>query len=216
MRRIIAPSLLSADFLNLGRDIEMLNKSSAEWIHCDVMDGHFVPNLSFGLPVIKQIREKTNKVLDVHLMISNAEYYIDQYIEAGADVLTIHYEAITHLHRAVVSIKSKKAKAGISLNPHTPVSVLEEILPFADMILLMSVNPGFGGQSFIPTTAEKIHKLHLMRRKLNPRCLIQVDGGINIDNAGMLFNAGANILVAGNTVFNSPDPVGCIGELLNA
>lgn len=216
MRRIIAPSLLSADFLNLGNEIEMLNESSAEWIHCDIMDGHFVPNLTFGFPVLKQIRLKTTKILDVHLMISNAEQYIGKYIDVGADVLTLHFEAVTHLHRAVDLIKSKGVKAGVSLNPHTPVSVLEEIITSADMILLMSVNPGFGGQSFIPETIEKIIKLNEMRRKLHPECLIQVDGGVNTDNTQILFQSGVDVLVAGSAIFKSPDPLASIENMLNA
>lgn len=214
MIRIIAPSLLSADFMTLGKEIEMLNQSSAEWIHCDIMDGHFVPNLTFGFPILKQIRKATTKIMDVHLMITNAEQYIQQYIDAGADVLTLHYEAVTHLHRALQKIREKNVKAGVSLNPHTSVHVLEEILPYADMVLLMSVNPGFGGQSFIPSTFEKIKKLDALRNKVNPECIIQVDGGVNRSNVRMLFDAGANVLVAGNAVFNAPDPAAEIDAFL--
>jgi ribulose-phosphate 3-epimerase len=216
MSRIVAPSLLSSDFLHLGEEIEMINRSRAEWVHCDIMDGHFVPNLTFGFPVLKQIRKATSKVMDVHLMITNAEQYIAEYINAGADVLTVHFEAVTHLHRALQSIREKNMKAGVSLNPHTPVHVLEEILPYTDMVLLMSVNPGFGGQSFIPSTIEKIQKLDTLRKKINPQCLIQVDGGVNRDNARMLFDAGANVLVAGNAVFGSNDPEKEIENILSA
>jgi ribulose-phosphate 3-epimerase len=216
MVRIIAPSLLSADFLNLGSEIEMINNSSAQWIHCDIMDGHFVPNLTFGFPLLRQIRVKTNKLMDVHLMITNAEQYIDEYIAAGADVLTLHWEATTHLHRALSQIKDKGAKAGISLNPHSPVGVLESILPYADMILLMSVNPGFGGQSFIPSTYDKIRILKDLCQKHNPSCMIQIDGGVTRNNAGALFSAGANVLVAGNAVFSSKDPVNEIDAILYA
>jgi ribulose-phosphate 3-epimerase len=216
MDRIVAPSLLSADFLNLGREIEMINISNAQWIHCDIMDGHFVPNLTFGFPLLKQIRTITKKMMDVHLMITNAEQYIDDYIEAGADVLTLHWEATTHLHRALGIIRDKGVKAGISLNPHTPVHVLHEILPYADLILLMSVNPGFGGQSFIPSTYEKIKKLKDLCQQYNPSCLIQIDGGVNRNNAGTLFSAGANVLVAGNAVFRSNDPLKEIDEILKA
>jgi ribulose-phosphate 3-epimerase len=216
MVRIVAPSLLSADFLHLGDDIQMINRSRAEWIHCDIMDGHFVPNLTFGFPILKQIRKATSKVMDVHLMITNAEQYISEYIDAGSDILTVHYEAVNHLHRVLQTIKSKQVKAGVSLNPHTPVHVLEEILPYTDMVLLMSVNPGFGGQSFIPSTIEKIQKLDTLRKKINPQCLIQVDGGVNRDNARMLFDAGANVLVAGNAVFGSNDPEKEIENILSA
>jgi ribulose-phosphate 3-epimerase len=216
MIRIVAPSLLSADFLKLGEEISMINSSMAEWVHCDIMDGHFVPNLTFGFPVLSRIRKKTSKVLDVHLMISNAENNIQKYIDAGADVLTIHWEAVTHIHRVVSDIKENNVRAGISLNPHTPVNLLEEILPYVDMVLLMSVNPGFGGQSFIPTTVEKIKKLDKLRKNLNPSCLIQIDGGVNNKNARMLFDAGANVLVAGNAVFNSMDPQKEIDLILHA
>ncbi len=216
MTRIVAPSLLSADFLRLGEELEMINNSQAQWVHCDIMDGHFVPNLTFGFPILKQIRAKTTKVMDVHLMITNAEQYIDQYIEAGADYLTVHYEAVYHLHRCLAAIREKGAKAGVSLNPHTPVSVLEEIIPYTDMVLLMSVNPGFGGQSFIPTTVDKIKKLDAMRKQLNPNCLIQIDGGVNNNNAATLFNAGANVLVAGNAVFKSVSPSDEIDKIFNA
>jgi len=216
MVRIIAPSLLSADFLNLESEIDMLNTSNAQWIHCDIMDGHFVPNLTFGFPILKQIRAKTNKTMDVHLMITNAEQYIDEYIQAGADVLTLHWEATTHLHRALGSIRDKGKKAGVSLNPHTPVHILEDILPYTDLVLVMSVNPGFGGQSFIPSTYEKIKKLRKMCNEINPSCMIQVDGGVNKNNAGTLFASGANVLVAGNAVFSSANPIKEIEQILIA
>ncbi len=206
MNRILAPSLLSSDFMNLQSEIEMLNSSKAQWIHCDIMDGHFVPNLTFGPPVLKQMRKLTKKIMDVHLMISNAEQYLNDYVDAGADVLTLHWEAIIHLHRSLQTIKTRGVKAGVSLNPHTPVSVLEDILPMADLILLMSVNPGFGGQKFITGTIDKVKKLSSMRARLNPQCLIQVDGGISKENSDALFQAGANVLVAGNAVFGSADP----------
>jgi ribulose-phosphate 3-epimerase len=216
MKRIIAPSLLSADFLNLGKDIDMINNSKAEWIHCDIMDGHFVPNLSFGFSILRQIRSKTRKIMDVHLMITNAEHYINEYLQAGADILTVHFEAVNHLNRVVETIKTRGKMAGISLNPHTPVSLLEEIIPHTDMILLMSVNPGFGGQSFISGTIDKIRKLREFIQKLNPDCLIQVDGGVNTGNARMLFDAGANVLVAGNAVFHAQHPEKEIEQMLLA
>lgn len=216
MIRIVSPSLLSADFMKLGEEISMLNNSQAEWIHCDIMDGHFVPNLTFGFPVLSQIRKMTSKVLDVHLMITNAENYIQNYIDSGADVLTIHWEAVTHMHRAVSVIRQNNIKAGISLNPHTPVHVLEDILPYIDMVLLMSVNPGYGGQSFIPSTFEKIKKLEKLCKIHNPSCLIQIDGGVNRNNARMLFDSGANVLVTGNAVFSSEDPQKEIEFILHA
>jgi ribulose-phosphate 3-epimerase len=214
MSRIIAPSLLSANFLNLGEELKMIEKSKALWVHCDIMDGHFVPNLTFGFPILKQIRKATNKIMDVHLMITNAEMYLKEYVDTGADVITLHYEAVTHLHRAVQLIRESGIKAGVSLNPHTPVSVLEEILPHIDMVLLMSVNPGYGGQKFIEETYEKIRKLDDMRRKLHPSCLIQIDGGVNRNNAIKLFSSGANVLVAGNAVFGANDPIEEIEALL--
>ena len=206
MERLIAPSLLSADFLNLGKDIEMVNRSEADWFHCDVMDGRFVPNISFGIPVVKAISQLAEKPLDVHLMIVEPEKYFEAFVKAGADIITFHYEACTHIHRAVQQLKALGVKAGVVLNPHTPVSVLEDILGDLDLVLLMSVNPGFGGQKFIERTYEKIRMLRKMINEQGLSTVIEVDGGVNTGNAASLFEAGANILVAGNAVFKSEDP----------
>jgi ribulose-phosphate 3-epimerase len=216
MTRILAPSLLSSDFLNLGKEIDMINSSEAEWVHCDIMDGHFVPNLTFGPPLLKAIRKATKKTMDVHLMISNAEQYLNEYVETGADVITLHIEAVTHLHRAMHFLKEKGVKAAVSLNPHTPLSMLSEIIHYVDMVLLMSVNPGFGGQKFIETTTEKIRSLKTMCNEHNPNCLIQVDGGVTAQNAAMLFDAGTNVLVAGNAVFGATNPKQEIEKILHA
>ena len=214
--RLIAPSLLSADFLNLGKDIEMVNRSEADWFHCDIMDGRFVPNISFGIPVVKAISQMAEKPLDVHLMIVEPEKYFEAFVKAGADIITFHYEASTHIHRSVQQLKALGVKAGVVLNPHTPVSVLEDILGDLDLVLLMSVNPGFSGQKFIERTYEKIRKLRKMINEQGLSTMIEVDGGVNTENAASLFETGADVLVAGNAVFKSDDPEDTILLLKNA
>jgi ribulose-phosphate 3-epimerase len=213
---IIAPSLLSADFLHLERDIKMINDSDAGWLHCDVMDGRYVPNISFGMPIIAAAKKVSKKPLDVHLMIVEPEKYFEQFAAAGADYLTIHLEASTHLHRSVQAIKSFGMKAGVSLNPHTNVSLLEDILPELDLVLIMSVNPGFGGQSFIMQTLKKVATLKQMILATGAQTLIEVDGGVTLENAGQIVAAGADVLVAGNTVFSSSDPADTIHQLHKA
>ncbi len=210
---IIAPSLLSANYLNLEADCKMLNESEADWYHLDVMDGNFVPNISFGPMLIEFFRKATTKVCDVHLMIVNPENYAEQFKNAGADNLTVHIEACNHLHRNIQQIKSLGMKAGIAVNPHTPVSELSDILHDIDLVCLMSVNPGFGGQKFIPHTLEKIKQLRKMidERKLN--VLIEIDGGVTLENAPSIIAAGVDVLVAGNTVFKSADPKATISQL---
>ncbi|MDD3686603.1 MAG: ribulose-phosphate 3-epimerase [Bacteroidales bacterium] len=203
---ILAPSMLSADFGNLQKDVEMINRSDADWFHLDIMDGVFVPNISFGFPVVKFIKKHAKKPLDVHLMIVQPERYITEWQKAGADILTVHYEACTHLHRTVQEIKSAGMKAGVSLNPHTPVALLKDILPDLDMVLIMSVNPGFGGQSFIPQSLTKIAELRKMADATNPNLVIQVDGGVDTKNYKDVLNAGANALVAGSAVFGAENP----------
>ncbi|MCA6439583.1 MAG: ribulose-phosphate 3-epimerase [Sediminibacterium sp.] len=210
---IIAPSLLSADFLNLERDCTMLNNSKADWFHLDVMDGRFVPNISFGIPVIAHIRKATTKVCDVHLMIEEPGNYATAFKEAGADILTVHIEACTHLHRNIQQIKSLGMRAGVALNPHTSVTFLADIIEDIDVVCLMSVNPGFGGQTFIPQTLHKIVSLKEMIINTNSKALIEIDGGVTIENAPDIVAAGADVLVAGNTVFKSTDPIETIAKL---
>ncbi|MGE4288310.1 MAG: ribulose-phosphate 3-epimerase [Salinivirgaceae bacterium] len=210
---LIAPSILSADFGNLASDIEMLNKSKADWIHVDVMDGVFVPNISFGFPVIKAVQKIAKKPLDVHLMIVEPDRYIQQFKEAGAEILTVQYEACTHLHRTLQAIKASGMKAGVALNPHTPVNLLNDIIHDIDMVLIMSVNPGFGGQKFIEHSYSKINKLKELIIKAGSNTLIEVDGGVTLQNYKQLVTAGVDVLVAGNTVFASENPAKTI-ELL--
>lgn len=215
MSHKIAPSILSADFLNLERDIQMLNSSEADWIHCDVMDGVFVPNISFGFPVLQQVNKVATKPLDVHLMIVNPDNYISQVQQIGAYIMNVHYEACTHLHRTVSAIHDAGMKAGVTLNPHTPVELLEDILHDLDMVLLMSVNPGFGGQKFIQHSVSKVARLKQMILSKGLNTLIEVDGGVNLETAKILLEAGADILVAGNAVFAAPDPKAMISQLKN-
>ena len=210
---LIAPSLLAANFLTLQQDCDMLNKSQAEWFHLDVMDGRFVPNISYGPMIIEFIRKTTTKVCDVHLMIEEPEKYAEAFKKAGADILTVHIEACRHLHRNIQQIKSLGMKAGVALNPHTPVDSLKDVLQDIDMVLIMSVNPGFGGQSFIPKTLDKITTLKRMINEAGLSVQIEIDGGVTLENAPAIIAAGADILVAGNTVFKSPDPIATIAAL---
>lgn len=212
---LIAPSLLSANFLKLSDECQMLNESEADWFHLDVMDGRFVPNISFGLPVIAAISKATKKPCDVHLMIVEPEKYAEAFRDAGANILTVHYEACPHLHRNIQQIKSLGMKAGVAINPHTRVELLRDILPDIDVVCVMSVNPGFGGQSFIPNTLEKIRALRKMIIELNLDVKIEVDGGVSLENAKQIVDAGADVLVAGNAVFKSADPKQTIHQLKN-
>ncbi len=210
---IIAPSILSADFAHLQRDIEMINSSAADWFHLDVMDGVFVPNISFGFPVIKAIHKYAKKPLDVHLMIVHPEKYIQQFKDAGAAILSVHYEACPHLHRTIQEIKNAGMKAGVAINPHTSIALLEDIIDEVDIVCMMSVNPGFGGQKFIQNTFKKITELKSIIERRNSSAKIEIDGGVDLKNAASLISAGADALVAGNTVFSSNDPVATIKEL---
>lgn len=213
---LVAPSILSANFLELGKDIEMINNSEADWFHLDVMDGRFVPNISYGMPIIKTMKKTATKTFDVHLMIVEPEKYFEAFKDAGADVLTVHYEASTHLHRNLQAIKALGMKAGVSLNPHTPVSVLEDVITDIDLVLIMSVNPGFGGQKFIPQAIEKVRKVKKMITDSGSKALIEIDGGVTVENAPELVAAGVDVLVAGNTVFSSDDPAETIKKLKQA
>jgi ribulose-phosphate 3-epimerase len=213
MAHIVAPSILSADFANIQRDVEMINNSEADWFHVDIMDGMFVPNISFGFPVVKAIKKHAKKPLDVHLMIEDPDRYTQAFKDAGADILTVHYEACDHLHRSIQNIKSLGMKAGVAINPHTPVSNLEDIIHDIDLVCVMSVNPGFGGQKFIENTYHKISSLVSLIEQKQSKAMIEIDGGVDLNNFTKLLQSGAHVLVAGNTVFSSKDPVATIKEL---
>lgn len=213
MDHLVSPSLLAADFGNLGKDIEMVNRSKADWLHLDIMDGVFVPNISFGFPVLEYVRKLSKKPLDVHLMIVDPDRYLLQFRDAGASILTVQYEACVHLQRTVTEIRNLGMKAGVAVNPHTPVSLLKNTLPFIDMVLIMTVNPGFGGQKFIAESYNKITELRTMIDAGGYSVLIEVDGGIDTRNAAKLIKSGVNVLVAGNSVFSSTDPINTISAL---
>lgn len=213
MSHLIAPSILSADFANIQRDVEMINKSEADWFHVDIMDGMFVPNISFGFPVIKAIKKHATKPLDVHLMINDPDRYLQTFKEAGADILTVHIEACPHLHRTIQAIKALGMKAGVALNPHTSVNLLTDIIADIELVCLMSVNPGFGGQKFIDNTYYKISSLKEIIRATKSKALIEIDGGVDLKNYTKLLEVGADVLVAGNTVFSSSDPLKTISDL---
>lgn len=213
MQPLISPSILAADFANLQREVEMLNDSRADFVHVDIMDGVFVPNISFGIPVTEAIHRHSKKPLDVHLMIEHPEKYLGSFRNAGAEIITVHYEACTHLHRTIQEIKDLGAKAGVALNPHTPVELLEEVIRDLDLVCIMSVNPGFGGQKFIENTYSKVIKLKNLIQSKEANTWIEIDGGVNLGNASKLIEAGADVLVAGSFVFNSPDPKQVIKEL---
>ena len=212
-RHLIAPSVLAADFSNLQRDIEMINESEADWFHIDIMDGVFVPNISFGMPVLRDIKKHAKKTLDVHLMIVNPDQYIETFSKLGADILTVHYEACTHMHRTIQAIKATGMKAGIALNPHSSVNQLKDVIKDIDLVCLMSVNPGFGGQSFIENTYNKVKELKELIQSTGSDCQIEIDGGVTNENAEKLVHAGANILVAGSYVFKSSNPTETISKL---
>lgn len=215
MKHLIAPSVLAADFTQLARDVNMVNQSEADWFHLDVMDGRFVPNITFGMMIIEAIKKLATKPLDVHLMIVEPEKYIEDFRKAGADIITVHVEACPHLHRTLQQIRATGAKAGVAINPHTPVSMVEDILEDADLFCLMSVNPGFGGQKFIYQTLNKIKKLRAMLDERNLAAHIEIDGGVGLQNAEIILQAGADVLVAGNSVFAAADPTRAVHELKN-
>ena len=210
---LIAPSVLAADFANLQRDVEMINNSKADWFHIDIMDGVFVPNISFGMPVLRDIAKHATKTIDVHLMIVDPDRYIQTFADLGSDILTVHYEACTHLHRTLQAIKAAGMKAGVAVNPHTPISLLEDVITDIDMVCIMSVNPGFGGQSFIENTFDKVKALKALITRKNATTLIEIDGGVTDKNAAQLSEAGADVLVAGSYVFKSEDPTRTVANL---